>query len=81
ELLLKDSTISDILINGAQTCYVERKGKLELTDVRFRFDAHLIHVIDKIVSAVGRRCDEVSPMVDARLKDGSRVNAVIPPLA
>lgn len=81
ELLLKDASISDILINGPHTCYVERKGKLELTDVKFRDDAHLIHVIDKIVSAVGRRCDEVSPMVDARLKDGSRVNAVIPPLA
>jgi pilus assembly protein CpaF len=61
--------------------YVERRGRLEMTDVQFRDDAHLIHVIDKIVSAVGRRCDEVSPMVDARLKDGSRVNAVIPPLA
>ncbi|MEP0845045.1 MAG: CpaF family protein [Phycisphaerae bacterium] len=81
ELLLKDSSISDILINGPQKVYVERKGKLELTDVRFRDDSHLIHVIDKIVAAVGRRCDEVSPMVDARLKDGSRVNAVIPPLA
>ncbi|HOB75035.1 MAG TPA: CpaF family protein [Phycisphaerae bacterium] len=81
EVLLKDPTISDILINGPHNCYVERKGKLEKTDVRFRDDAHLIHVIDKIVSAVGRRCDEVSPMVDARLKDGSRVNAVIPPLA
>jgi pilus assembly protein CpaF len=81
ELLLKDGTISDILINGPRSVYVERKGKLELTDVQFRDNSHLIHVIDKIVSAVGRRCDEVSPMVDARLKDGSRVNAVIPPLA
>jgi pilus assembly protein CpaF len=81
EMLLKDQNISDILINGPKQVYVERKGKLELTDVTFRDNAHLIHVIDKIVSAVGRRCDEVSPMVDARLKDGSRVNAIIPPLA
>ncbi len=81
EVLLADPTISDILINGPKQIYVERKGRLSLTDVRFRDDAHLMHVIDKIVSAVGRRCDEVSPMVDARLKDGSRVNAVIPPLA
>jgi pilus assembly protein CpaF len=81
ELLLKDPSISDILINGPRSVFVERRGRLELTDVQFRDDAHLIHVIDKIVSAVGRRCDEVSPMVDARLKDGSRVNAVIPPLA
>jgi pilus assembly protein CpaF len=81
EMMLKDHSISDILINGPRQVYVERKGKLELTDVQFRNNEHLIHVIDKIVSAVGRRCDEVSPMVDARLKDGSRVNAVIPPLA
>jgi pilus assembly protein CpaF len=81
EVLLKDPSISDILINGPRKCYVERKGRIELTDVQFRDDSHLIHVIDKIVSAVGRRCDEVCPMVDARLKDGSRVNAVIPPLA
>jgi len=81
EVLLADPTISDILINGPRQIFVERKGRLSLTDVRFRDDAHLMHVIDKIVSAVGRRCDEVSPMVDARLKDGSRVNAVIPPLA
>ena len=81
EMLLNDSSISDILINGPRQVYVERKGKVELTNVQFRDNAHLIHVIDKIVSAVGRRCDEVSPMVDARLPDGSRVNAVIPPLA
>lgn len=81
EVLLKDASISDILINGPRQVYVERKGRLELTDVQFRDNSHLIHVIDKIVSAVGRRCDEVCPMVDARLKDGSRVNAVIPPLA
>ena len=81
EVLLKDATISDILINGPKQVYIERGGCLELTPVEFRDNAHLMHVIDKIVSAVGRRCDEVSPMVDARLKDGSRVNAVIPPLA
>ncbi len=81
EALLTDPSISDILINGPKTCYVERKGKLELTSVQFRDNDHLIHVIDKIVSAVGRRCDETTPLVDARLKDGSRVNAVIPPLA
>ncbi len=81
EVLLADEDISDILINGPQQIYVEKGGKLSLTDVQFRDDAHLMHAIDKIVSSVGRRCDEVSPMVDARLKDGSRVNAVIPPLA
>jgi pilus assembly protein CpaF len=81
EVLLADPTISDILANGPRQVYVERHGALELTDVRFRDNAHLLHVIDKIVSAVGRRCDETSPMVDARLADGSRVNAVIPPLA
>jgi len=81
EVLLHDPSISDILINGPRQVYVERKGRLDLTDVKFRNNEHLIHVIDKIVSAVGRRCDEVSPMVDARLKDGSRVNAIIPPLA
>jgi pilus assembly protein CpaF len=81
ETLLKDPHISDILINGPKRLYVERKGKLELTSVTFKDDAHLMHVIDKIVSSVGRRCDEISPMVDARLQDGSRVNAIIPPLA
>lgn len=81
EALLKDPAISDILINGPKQVYVERKGRLTLTGVTFRDNSHLMHVIDKIVSSVGRRCDEVSPMVDARLKDGSRVNAVIPPLA
>ncbi len=81
EALLTDPSISDILINGPKTCYVERKGKLELTNIQFRDDEHLMHVIDKIVSAVGRRCDETTPLVDARLKDGSRVNAVMPPLA
>ncbi len=81
EALLSDPHISDILINGAKQVYVERKGRLELSNCTFKDNQHLMHVIDKIVSSVGRRCDEVSPMVDARLKDGSRVNAVIPPLA
>ena len=81
ELLLKDSTISDILINGPKNIFVERRGKLEKTNVSFRDNAHLMQIIDRIVSKVGRRVDEVCPMVDARLQDGSRVNAIIPPLA
>src|SRR3954471_1511509 len=81
EVLLKDPTISDILINGPHKIYVERRGKLEKTDVKFRDNDHLLQVIDRIVSKVGRRVDETSPMVDARLPDGSRVNAIIPPLA
>jgi pilus assembly protein CpaF len=81
EPLLGDRTISDILVNGCNQVYVERNGRLELTDARFNSDAHLMNIIDRIVSAVGRRVDESSPMVDARLKDGSRVNAIIPPLA
>lgn len=81
EVILADPTISDILVNGPKQVYVERHGKLEKTEVEFRDNAHLMHVIDKIVSAVGRRCDETCPLVDARLADGSRVNAVIPPLA
>jgi pilus assembly protein CpaF len=81
EPLLADPTISDILVNGHNQVYVERRGKLELTEVRFNDDAHLMNIIDRIVSAVGRRVDESSPMVDARLKDGSRVNVIIPPLA
>ncbi len=81
EPLLADKSISDILVNGPGQVYVERRGRLELTDVCFNSDAHLLNIIDRIVSAVGRRIDESSPMVDARLKDGSRVNAVIPPLA
>lgn len=81
EVLLADATISDILVNGPKQVYVERGGNLELTEIEFRDNAHLMHVIDKIVSAVGRRCDETCPLVDARLADGSRVNAVIPPLA
>jgi pilus assembly protein CpaF len=81
EPLLADKTVADILVNGPYQVYVERHGKLELTDVTFTNDAHLLNIIDRIVSAVGRRIDESSPMVDARLKDGSRVNAIIPPLA
>ncbi len=81
ETLLTDPNISDILINGPKQVYIERKGKLQVSTVRFRDNGHLLHIIDKICSSVGRRCDEVTPMVDARLKDGSRVNAIIPPLA
>jgi pilus assembly protein CpaF len=81
ETLLEDPTISDILVNTHKQVYVERRGVLELTNVVFRDDAHLLRIIDKIVSQVGRRIDESSPMVDARLADGSRVNAIIPPLA
>ena len=81
EPLMQDPTVSDILVNGPHEVYVERRGKLQKTNAIFRDDAHLMQVIDRIVSAVGRRVDESSPMVDARLKDGSRVNAIIPPLA
>ncbi len=81
ESLLADKKVADILVNGANHVYVERRGRMELTDIKFNDDAHLLHIIDRIVSSVGRRIDESSPMVDARLKDGSRVNAIIPPLA
>jgi len=81
EPLLQDPTISDILVNGSGHIFIERRGKLEKTVARFRDDAHLMRIIDKIVSAVGRRIDESSPLVDARLADGSRVNVIIPPLA
>jgi len=81
EPLLADATVSDILVNGHASVYVERHGKLQRTDVRFRDDQHLLNIIDRIVSSLGRRIDESSPLVDARLKDGSRVNAIIPPLA
>jgi pilus assembly protein CpaF len=81
EPLLADPAVSDILVNTHKNVYVERKGILEPTNIRFRDDAHLMTIIDRIVSAVGRRVDESSPMVDARLADGSRVNAIIPPLA
>src|SRR5215469_6153118 len=81
EPLLKDPSISDILVNGSDKVYVERSGKLALTSVRFKDNAHLMHIIEKIVSQVGRRIDEAQPIVDARLLDGSRVNAIVPPLA
>lgn len=81
ELLLKDPKISDIMINGPKHIFVERGGKIERSDVLFRDNEHLLQIIDRIVSRVGRRVDETSPMVDARLADGSRVNAIIPPLA
>src|SRR2546430_11632995 len=80
-MLLKDPTISDILVNGPHKIYVERRGKMEKTDVRFRDNDHVLQIIGRRVSKVGRRVDETSPMVDARLPDGSRVNAIIPPLA
>src|SRR5437667_6071435 len=81
EPLLQDPTINDILVNGHKQVYVERAGILEETNIRFKDDAHLTNVIDKIVSAVGRRVDESSPMVDARLADGSRINGIIPPVS
>jgi pilus assembly protein CpaF len=81
EPLLADSAISDILVNSPNNIYIERRGKLEKTGVTFKDNEHLMRVIERIVSSVGRRIDEASPMVDARLKDGSRVNAIIPPLS
>jgi len=81
EPLLKEPSISDILVNGFNKVYIERNGRLALTQVRFKDNAHLMHIIEKIVSQVGRRIDEAQPIVDARLLDGSRVNAIIPPLA
>lgn len=81
ETLLKEPTISDILVNRYDKVFIERNGKLSETPVRFKDDAHLLHIIEKIVSQVGRRIDEAQPIVDARLQDGSRVNAIIPPLA
>ena len=80
EPLLADEVVSDILVNGPDTVYVEKLGKLVLTDVRFNSNEHLMNIIDRIVSRVGRRVDESSPMVDARLQDGSRVNAIVSPL-
>lgn len=79
--LLKDPTVSEVMVNGPYQVYVERRGKLVKTDVQFRDDDHVLHIIEKIVTPLGRRIDESSPMVDARLEDGSRVNAIIPPLA
>src|SRR6266496_4274765 len=81
EPLLSDGTISDILVNSYLDIYIERRGKLEKTAIAFKDDEHLMRVIERIVSTVGRRIDEAQPMVDARLPDGSRVNAIIPPLA
>ena len=81
EMLLKDPTISDILINGPKSVYCERRGKMEKTNVVFRDNNHLMQIIDRIISRVGRRVDETCPMVDARMMDGSRFNAIIPPLA
>src|SRR5437879_4976002 len=81
EPLLKDPTISDILVNRFNRVYIERNGKLELTGLSFKDDSHLMQIIDRIVSTVGRRVEEASPMVDARLTDDSRLNAIIPPLA
>ena len=81
ETLLKDESVNDILVNGPQQVFVERAGKLELTDVTFKDEKHLLRIIDKIVSAVGRRVDESNPYVDARLQDGSRFNAMVPPVA
>jgi len=81
EPLLDDPTVDDILVNNAQQVYIERSGRLEPTDVKFRNDGHLLNIIDRVVSRVGRRVDEASPMADARLRDGSRVHVVIPPLA
>jgi len=81
EPLLKDDTVNDILVNGPQQIFVERDGNLELTDVTFKDEKHLLRIIDKIVSAVGRRVDESNPYVDARLADGSRFNAMVPPIA
>jgi pilus assembly protein CpaF len=81
EALLKDDTVSDILVNGPQQIFIERGGKLELSDITFKDEKHLMRIIDKIVSAVGRRVDESNPYVDARLQDGSRFNAMVPPIA
>ena len=81
EPLLKDESVNDILVNGPNRIFVERAGKLELTDITFKDERHLLRIIDKIVSAVGRRVDESNPYVDARLKDGSRFNAMVPPVA
>ncbi len=81
EPLLRDDTVADILINGPNIIYVERHGKLELTTLHFRNDAHVLHLAQRIASSIGRRVDESSPMLDARLKDGSRVNVIIPPLS
>src|SRR5688572_8072669 len=81
EPLLRDETISEIMVHGPDSVYIERSGQLEETDVKFENDDHVRRIIDRIVAPLGRRCDEASPMVDARLPDGSRVNAIIPPIS
>jgi len=81
EPFLRDDSVTEVMVNGHDAIYVERRGKIELTQASFVDDAHLMRIIDKIVSSIGRRVDESSPMVDARLPDGSRVNAIIPPLS
>ena len=81
EALLKEDDITEIMVNSPKEIYIERKGRLEKTDVRFKDEQHIRHIIDRIIAPLGRRIDESSPMVDARLHDGSRVNAVIPPIS
>ena len=81
EPLLRDESITEIMVNGPRQVYIERSGKLELTNVVFQNDDHVMRIIDRIIAPIGRRVDESSPMVDARLTDGSRVNAIIPPLS
>ena len=81
EPLFHDDQVTDIMINGAKKVYVEKRGRLELSKIKFANDAHVIKIVQRIVGAIGRRIDETSPMVDGRLKDGSRINAIIPPLA
>ena len=81
EILLKDDTVTEIMVNGPRSVYIERKGRIHKSDVRFNDDAHVMRIIDRIISPLGRRCDETQPMVDARLPDGSRVNAIIPPIS
>ena len=81
EPLLADETINDIMVNGPHQVYVERKGKLELTEIRFRDNAHVMNIAQRIVTRIGRRVDETCPIADARLPDGSRVNIIAPPLA
>ena len=81
EPLLRDESISEVMVNGPRQVYIERSGSLELTNVVFQNDDHVMRIIDRIIAPIGRRVDESSPMVDARLTDGSRVNAIIPPLS
>jgi pilus assembly protein CpaF len=81
EPFLRDDTVTELMVNGPHKIYIERRGKLTLTNAQFVDDSHLLRIIDKIISRIGRRVDEASPMVDARLPDGSRVNAIIPPLS